>query len=803
MAHGAPLLPWSARLGIGAAVGVLVVAGAWYGFRSLVVLEAENLPAETSRLVLSPGHEVSQELTVPYGPLRTVAVRIDAASAESEDELSVSLGTSGGPSAAVHGTVRSFRASLPDDPAFADTVLAGSWLVFRFPPARDTQGATLLVLTIRHVPAGRSLVFPYQHDSTKYAGGSLWMDGRLRAGDLAFRTYREASIGERLVRRLAVPVNRQRLLISLLGAFLLGIIADCVGRRSRGLPLVSDRPVMLVVFLSLLLAVPLATTTREWGIWDWPEAIAHYASARHSLQAGQLPLWSPYVCGGAPSWGNPQAYWPSLAFLLTLLAGDIEGTKLAIVVLLAVGAVGVMTLAREVGVRGPATLVAAVVACFSGFLMAHLAAGQILWLSFAWFPWMLAFFLRSRSRLSAVLPAALFFLLIVLEGRTHLIIYGLIAFACLAVGMSVQERDVRAVARRCGLVLLLIVLLGAVKILPTLDFLRQVQGDLPNTAGVPWRHLGDVLLTRTVAFDYREPWMTLLWHEYAAYVGPLALALAAVGAVHALVRRHVLGITLVGMGVVFLVLAGTPGSALLEHVPVVSQLRNPARALGVVVLVLGLLAARGTEIVAKRLSIGRVRQVLPLLLGLVLFADYSSMSFPALSAVFRDPPRSFAGGGASFFQSTGHANAGLPVVLAGYGAVDDCPAHLTLFQPGAMVRGREDPTYRGEVYAAQGSAVSLEQWSPNRLAVRVASVVPGGDDLIVNQKFDPGWWSPGHRPRSRDGLLTVPVVPQDAGSVVVLQYRPWSLLIGGALTGITVLGLLAVGGVRVWRRLYT
>lgn len=183
-------------------------------------------------------------------------------------------------------------------------------------------------------------------------------------------------------------------LIALAIATIINLAANVRQRR----PLMATTLLPLLGFLAIAYTLPLYENVHLWGVGDWTEVVAHYSSARHSLAAVQFPLWNPYFCGGNPLWGNPQAYWPSLSFLLTLPFGDIIGTKIAITLYIFLGMWGMHRLTRHLGLSNYASLLAAIIFTLSTYLSSKIAAGQMAMLTIVWIPWVIYHFLRSIKK---------------------------------------------------------------------------------------------------------------------------------------------------------------------------------------------------------------------------------------------------------------------------------------------------------------------------------------------------------------------------------------------------------------------
>lgn len=101
------------------------------------------------------------------------------------------------------------------------------------------------------------------------------------------------------------------------------------------------------------------------------------AAVSFAFDQGEWPLWNPFIQGGDPLAGSAQAapYFPTQ--LLSLLLPVEDGPAFVAACLFLAAALGIFLLARDLGCREPAALVAAAGWTLSGFLM-------------FWLPWSLA-----------------------------------------------------------------------------------------------------------------------------------------------------------------------------------------------------------------------------------------------------------------------------------------------------------------------------------------------------------------------------------------------------------------------------
>jgi hypothetical protein len=565
-----------------------------------------------------------------------------------------------------------------------------------------------------------------------------------------------------------------------------------VMRYDTGMP---KRSVFVAMVFCVALAVafswPLLTRLSATGVWDWSEAAATYEAARHTVFLhGQFPLWSPYLCGGYPAIGNPQTYWLSPVFLFVLLFGSIVGPKLAVVAYVAGGGAGMWLLARRLAIPHPAALLTVPIYLTSGFLGIHLSGGQFLWLTLAWVPWIFYGYVRGRLNFAWLVFGAAALTVVGLEGRSNLVAYVVLALGSLGFiedvfawrrGARLLRRGSPSGAARLGAlgrVLVLVVVafgLGAWKFVPDLLFMAQVQ-PLPEVVGAPATWLLGQLLVRDLSVHrtYRE--VSLV--EYGYYVGYLPLLLAVLALFSARVRRRAAAWLFVGSIMLAVALAGPHN--IFELLPVFSELRNPQRAMSLVIFVLALLASWG---------LARLPRLWQWFLLIIIVVDLLSVTSPLLAREFAKVAKGNTGDpteiAVPFVQDEGFEP--YPTVATNRGAKSFCPAVLRAWRLTTPVASYLAEDYQGEVYLEGAGYLRVDAYTPNRIVLAIES--PAGVRAVVNQNAAPGWQTTvGRLAATPAGLLALDV---PAGvHAVSLSYLPPGLVAGGAVTLLTALILL-------------
>jgi hypothetical protein len=533
--------------------------------------------------------------------------------------------------------------------------------------------------------------------------------------------------------------------------------------------------------LAIAFSWPLLTRLSATGVWDWSEAAATYEGARHTvLNYGQFPLWNPYLCGGYPSIGNPQTYWVSPIFLFVLLFGSVVGPKLAVVPYIAFGGFGMWLLARRAGVPHPAALVAAPIYLTSGFMGIHLSGGQFLWLSLVWVPWIFYGYIRARESFWWLTAGAAALALIGLSGRSNVVAYVVVMLAALGFIEDLvawRQRERRGHLRRALMLLIVAFGLGAWKFIPDLYFMTQQDHRLPEVLSISTLWMLGQFFARDISVHTAYEEVSLV--EYGYYTGFIPFLLAGWGLLSGTVRRQAVPWLFAGIVMLSVALAGSHN--ILELLPVFDELRNPQRAMSMVLLVLGLLAAWGLARFPRRVQW--------LVAGLVII-DLLTLTTPLLAREFSKEADRESGDNTQEFSPQLIQDEGLnpfPVVATNRGAKGFCPAVVSAWRLQTGVVPYLDEYYRGEAYLEGPGTVQLLSHTPNYLKLQVDS--PAGTRLVINQNAAAGWRSTtGLVTSTSDGLLAVDLPP--GAHTLKLSFFPPGLVLGILATLLTALFLL-------------
>lgn len=412
-----------------------------------------------------------------------------------------------------------------------------------------------------------------------------------------------------------------------------------------------------------------------------------------SVRAGELPLWNPYILAGQPflaAGQNAALYPPGILFLVFPLA---RAYALFALLHYWLAACAMYWLARVLGLRPFASLLSGIIYAFSGFMVVSIVFPMVVSAA-VWLPAILACaelalrqedkkgrienaFSFGRELLYALLAACLIALQF-LAGHVEMSYYILLVLAFYAAWrilgntVSLRGRTVRvgALVRSSALMLGIVatgMALAAIQIVPLFELVRSnfregsvAYSDVAGWA-LPSRQILTFLIpdffgnpTHHAYFDiYAGAWQaapegTIFWGvknyvEAGAYVGILALVLAAVGVLARKGRETDRGRSEIAharrffavLAILSLLFAfGTPLYALLFYgLPGWNQLHTAFRWIFPWTLSVAFLAGVGAQAIADGFSKGMVKFAG----GLLAFGGAVTLLTVGLSLVVREP----------------------------------------------------------------------------------------------------------------------------------------------------------------------
>ncbi|MFH1134220.1 MAG: hypothetical protein V1735_07080 [Nanoarchaeota archaeon] len=562
---------------------------------------------------------------------------------------------------------------------------------------------------------------------------------------------------------------------------------------------------------SALFLIPVLAKLGWWGTNDWDQHMFYHAAPAVSLlRYGQFPLWNPWQCGGSAMLANPQSAFLSPIFPFVLLFGAPVGLKLALLFHLAFGMWGMWLLGRHLKFSVQGSVAAAAIFFFSSWLSLRVVAGHTVYFCVAYLPFAVLFFLKAQKRWQFAILSGAMLGLMLLSGGVYMLLFSSLLLGMLGLFQCIQQRKARPLLL-VFFVLIAAGLLGAVKLLPMLEFTQRYAVEMQDKEYTSWQILYNSFMSRNQRvltqdrffyeailegtpeqawekmYNGQAPWA---WHEYGAYIGFLVLALV-------LLSFRWLRKTWILIALMILFLAITAGqllgvSAIIYFLPFLKSLHGPSRFALLAVFCAALLAGFSLTKIGQ---LRRGRLIAWAVVALIIL-DLATVSMPVLSDAFVIKPSKIGPADDRFFQiiienpyQTGQYS-GLMQNLGTLNCYERVHPPISAIAAGNF-EGAVNPAYRGGAFLAQQNKTVQVEFSPNVFTV---SVLPLRDDLLVlNQNYDPGWKSSAGPVVNSDGLAAVWV--RAGQQTVTFRYLPTSFLTGLAIT------LLAIGaGIYLWRR---
>jgi hypothetical protein len=544
-------------------------------------------------------------------------------------------------------------------------------------------------------------------------------------------------------------------------------------------------PPVIFFVVSLIFTLPFLLNWRYIGVGDW-ELFATMAAVpeRTVLHYHQFPFWNPYIGGGNILFAHPEVGILSPFFLLILLFGAVGGIKIQMLISYFLGFWGTYLLSKKLGISQMASYLVAFVYFGSSYFALHFAIGHVPFTHFCFLPWFVYFLLKTRDNWKFVFASSLCIALIVIgNGAAVPFLYTIFFSGVFVLLYSIEKKNAKLII---SYVVSIIVglLLAAVKFIPMYHYLSQNKWEGMPYDATPLNFIFKAFFSFNQAIfqvvKTEEHWG---WHEYSAYISPLAALLAIVGLIYAF-RKCRLWLVI---GVFFFIFglghfAGFSPWNLVLQIPGFSSIRSPARAFQFVVLAAAVMSGFGLDSLLKKVNVSDAakRALAISLLGLVLLTNFL-VNLPGLRTISHKLPEKVP-----FEEEFRH------VIGSKYDIYN-----LFLKNRGSLVapwlsaykESRALVTPTNDVlmeYVAQGELqVIHRKYTPNRVEYTVS---PASDGLILfGIGYDEGWSaSDGRSLFENNGLVAASFRRGD--SRIVLNYQTPRFTLGLIVSLLTVAG---------------
>ena len=532
------------------------------------------------------------------------------------------------------------------------------------------------------------------------------------------------------------------------------------------------------------------------------------------MEHHQFPLRTHKLGGGYPLPANPQDCSFSPFSLTTLVLGEPLGIKVNILFFFLIGALGMVVLVRK-GLELPLSgaVFAALAYCFSAWWASRIEWGFYFKLYFHLFPILFYFYLKSEKAFRFLILAGMTLVVIVSQlglGFVVIFLY-LFCFGLVDYLPSIKKNVRPAFIGRIALLALLVIALGAVRILPMARLVSQ------NA-----REVGEYQDYEKSKHPYPNFYKTsadfglALTHydstpNFPIHPGWGALLLAAIGAVTAFKKSwKFLLLTILFCWFSFGPFAFIDIWRPLFYLPMFSSMHQPYQLTNYFILFgIAVLSAYSFLLLEKLPG-----KILPVVIGLVplifllqpikdnrpVYERTFTREAPVLpveSQFYQVRGKSLVRGAPRTEHSHQYFN-----VLRNVGTVD-WDGDVLLDEnavPKELVDHKDNvetnPEYRGEVFWTSGKGTArLEKITPNR--IELYAETDGPDWLIVNQNYDRAWRvKGGFDIENRDGLIALRF-DEPVRQKVELVYRPAFFYIG---LFISIVAWCVAGAVLIRRR---
>ena len=543
-------------------------------------------------------------------------------------------------------------------------------------------------------------------------------------------------------------------------------------------------PPLVFFIASLIFSLPFLLNWRYIGVGDW-ELFATMAAVpeRTVLHYHQFPFWNPYIGGGNILFAHPEVGILSPFFVLILLFGAVGGLKIQMLFSYFLGFWGTYLFANRLGMSKSASYLAAFVYFGSSYFALHFAIGHIPFTHFCFLPWFVYFLLKAGDNWKYVFGSSLCIALIVVGNGAAVPFLYTIFFSAIFVALySVERKNIRLIKSYIFSVIAGL-FLTAVKFVPMYHYLSQNEWEGMPYDATPLNFIFKAFFSFNQAIfqvvKTEEHWG---WHEYSAFISPVAALLAVIGLIYAFRKCRlwlVVGIFffIFGLGYFSSI---SPWNAILQ-IPGFSSIRSPARAFQFVILAAAVMSGFGLDSLMKKISVSDSgkKAVAFSLLGMVLLINFL-VNLPGLNTISNKLPEEVR-----FEEDFRHVIGSKYDI---YNLFQKNRGSLVAPWLSAYKDSRALVTPTNDVlmeYVMQGQLQVIDRkYTPNRVEYTVA---PSSDGLILfGIGYDEGWSaSDGRRLFENNGLVAANFRRGD--SKIILTYTTPYFGLG------LIISLLAVG----------
>lgn len=556
---------------------------------------------------------------------------------------------------------------------------------------------------------------------------------------------------------------------------------------------------LIFTIISLIVLFPIFKNINYWGQADWDQHFFYNAVPRKTiLTEHQIPLWNPYYCGGNVLLAHPESTWLSPFFVFILLFGTVAGLKIQIFVHMLLGMFGMFLLSKQLKLKPISCYLPPFIFMLSSWFMMHILVGHTLYLTMAYLPFIFLFYLKSIKKTVYLILSALFLAIMFFGGGTYPFVFSILFLVIFSIFNAAKNKNIKPI-KSIILIIIITLLLGAVKFIPTYFFVKENSYELNDKQPVSIKTFLDGLLSRDqdikesktfyseFIYPHREYDLGELreiklkiktkwsWHEYSGHIGIIAFILFIIS-LFLLIKKES---TLIAATAVFIILYFGHNLILysiLNMLPVFNSLHGSSRFITMIVFCIALLAGKALSFFEGKKF--RYKNYVLTAIVLLIALDLIMIIFPYPNIMFMKNPDSltlsnnfyhnfledrYSDQYSNFLENKGSINCYERIHLP-FAVSPKYYLNKTLYEK-----------YRGEAYLLKNKGIAkLESFSPNKIKVRVD--VKQNDILIINQNYFKGWKAKGKEVIDYNGLVAAKVNPND--KEIIFKYIPTSFIIG-------------------------
>lgn len=567
--------------------------------------------------------------------------------------------------------------------------------------------------------------------------------------------------------------------------------------------------IIIFIILCLMFTSPIFANNNV-GIFDWDLHLSLSLITEKSIKEHQqIPLWTPYVCGGQPLHEHPLSMWLYPLFFANLLFGPLIGFKIQIFLHLFIAMLGMYFLSKYIKISWPHNLLPSIILAFSSIFVSFATGGFTEWFSGMLLPWIFLFYLKSFKNKKYWFLTSLFITFIFFSGGIYNLAFIVIFLIIYSIFRSFKERKIFPIT---GLIVIIIfvILIGAIKFTPAIPYVyshpRVTTTDWYTSYGLLYNSLLNRDQTifadkeQTVFTHYAVPppgqnEQGIFWWEQSAYVGIIPVALFIIGIFLCWRKRWPLIVTaIIFLDIILDNVAPIPIYPALHALPLMEFLRVPQRFLIIFVFILALISGLSLQKICHRFSYKKA--LIPTIIILLITIDLMLVSRPVFEDAFTITPNNISMS-KDFYQTQAlllnpkiaprNSNF-LEYYMNNKGLIncfDGLPYSVSTIPHNSV-------KYKGEYYLEQESgSINLVYFSSNKVTVNIDTNQE--DKAIINQNYYDGWriyGSVDNKASAHNGLISTSVNKNTNN--VTFYYLPNKFLKGSLVSVIIFLIIIFI-----------